>query len=989
MIQFVSSRSTSTSAAASTVVSSNWQILLNNAAVAAPWRGIYVHSKIASKGSTFVRTLACLRACPSQPAMERHIEADPGMGLPALAWKRRLDTPVVELTEFKPTLREILEMLPMGVRLWKFCRSEHEQGRRAPIDPFYPQDTPASSCQGVPLGGIGGGSIGRGFRGDFSRWQLLPTVCQTSAVLADQFSVFITRHSKDGTTQKTSSVLFPGEPVFESKETESGISSWNWNLTGVKSTYYGLFPRAWTTYDGEPDPQMKITCRQVSPFVPHNYKESSFPSCVFIYELVNTGDEDATATLLFTWANSIAGGSETSGGHENSPFMEEDGVRGVLLHHRKEEHSVTFAIAARETDDVSTSVCPCFLVAGSPEGNSYQTAKDMWSEITEKGCFNAKNSTMSASLSQPETVVGAAVAASVVVPAHGTKSITFGLAWDSPKATFLGGSSYYRRYTKFYGKSGNAASKLVHDAILNYKRWESEIHAWQEPILNDHSLPEWYRYTLFNELYYLVAGGTIWTDTCRQACLAQKLNPVKSNGVSEALLDAINANSEAQSFWSIGIPAVEDNVGQFLYLEGVEYHFWNTYDVHFYASYALLALFPRLELQLQRDFAAATLSHDPEKMFYLAYGNTGIRAVFGSVPHDLGTHDPWNTLNSYNLHDTSKWKDLNCKFVVQVNRDAAATGDLEFARAVWPAAYAAMAVTDQFDRDGDGMIENDGVPDQTYDLWTVDGVSSYCGGLWVAALQAASALADLVGDKPSSRMFHGKFLRAKAVYEKSLWNGSYFHYDKNSTSVQSDQLAGQWYSLASGLPGIVREDQATSALGTVFATNVMRYKGGNEGAVNGMLPSGGEDRTSLQSREVWAGTTYAVAAAMIQQGMREEGFRTAKGVFLNGWSDQGHGYAFQTPEAWDNDGKYRSLAYMRPLSIWAMQWALDPPEQLKQRSCSVEVGDITAQEVEACNKSFAKLASQLKELSPPEAKAYSSVWIWMFDYIRSRVYPRG
>ncbi|KAL2254278.1 UNVERIFIED_CONTAM: Non-lysosomal glucosylceramidase [Sesamum indicum] len=33
-------------------------------------------------------------------------------------------------------------------------------------------------------------------------------------------------------------------------------------------------------------------------------------------------------------------------------------------------------------------------------------------------------------------------------------------------------------------------------------------------------------------------------------------------------------------------------------------------------------------------------------------------------------------------------------------------------------------------------------------------------------------------------------------------------------------------------------------------------------------------------------------------------------------------YAFQTPEGWDFEGRYRSLGYMRPLAIWAMQWAL-------------------------------------------------------------------
>jgi non-lysosomal glucosylceramidase len=33
-----------------------------------------------------------------------------------------------------------------------------------------------------------------------------------------------------------------------------------------------------------------------------------------------------------------------------------------------------------------------------------------------------------------------------------------------------------------------------------------------------------------------------------------------------------------------------------------------------------------------------------------------------------------------------------------------------------------------FDKDGDGVIENENFADQTYDVWLVDGISAYCGG---------------------------------------------------------------------------------------------------------------------------------------------------------------------------------------------------------------------------------------------------------------------
>ena len=337
----------------------------------------------------------------------------------------------------------------------------------------------------------------------------------------------------------------------------------------------------------------------------------------------------------------------------------------------------------------------------------------------------------------------------------------------------------------------------------------------------------------------------------------------------------------------------DDDVGRFLYLEGVEYIMWCTYDVHFYASFALLELFPRIELNIQRDFAKAILCEDGRKVKFLAEGNWGIRKVRGAVPHDLGTHDPWREMNAYNIHDTSKWKDLNPKFVLQAYRDFAATGDMSFGVDVWPAVRAAMEYMEQFDRDNDGLIENDGFPDQTYDTWTVHGVSAYCGCLWLAALQAAAAMALQLGDRDFAETCKRKFLKAKPVFEQKLWNGSYFNYDSgsssNSKSIQADQLAGQWYTASSGLPSLFDDPKIKSALRKVYDFNVMKVKGGRMGAVNGMHPNGKVDETCMQSREIWTGVTYGVAATMILAGMEEEAFTTAEGIFLAGWSEEGYG----------------------------------------------------------------------------------------------------
>lgn len=263
-----------------------------------------------------------------------------------------------------------------------------------------------------------------------------------------------------------------------------------------------------------------------------------------------------------------------------------------------------------------------------------------------------------------------------------------------------------------------------------------------------------------------------------------------------SILEEIHTPAMANSaFGPCFLQNGEENVGQFLYPEGREYFMWNTYDVHFYSSYALLMLFPKLELSIQRDFAMAVMMHDPSRRKIMSDGKWIPRKVLGAVPHDVGLNDPWFEVNAYNLFNSNNWKDLNSKFVLQVYRDVVATGDKNFAKAVWPSVYMAMAFMDQFDKDGDGMIENEGIPDQTYDAWSVTGVSAYCGGLWLAALQAASALAHELGDNASANYFWARYQKAKGVYD-TLWNGSYFNYDNSgsstSASIQADQLAGQW-----------------------------------------------------------------------------------------------------------------------------------------------------------------------------------------------------
>ena len=188
--------------------------------------------------------------------------------------------------------------------------------------------------------------------------------------------------------------------------------------------------------------------------------------------------------------------------------------------------------------------------------------------------------------------------------------------------------------------------------------------------------------------------------------------------------------------------------------------------------------------------------------------------------------------------------------------------------------------------------------------------------------RAAEEIGKQLGDNTAASQFHALFAKSQASYIKKLWNGEYFSYDTQSpykNNIQADQLAGQWYANMTGLGDLVPHEMQMSSLKKIFDFNVMKFADGSMGAVNGMAPDGTLIflKDNQQVREVWTGTTMGVAALMLSEGMREQGYKTIWGIYHTTYETKG--YWFRTPEAWDITGNYRASMYMRPAAIWAME----------------------------------------------------------------------
>ncbi len=499
--------------------------------------------------------------------------------------------------------------------------------------------------------------------------------------------------------------------------------------------------------------------------------------------------------------------------------------------------------------------------------------------------------------SSGEQVAGAIAVRFTLAPGE-KKLIPMALSWDFPIVQFGGGRKWVRHYTKFFSASGNNAWTIARTALQQDQNWSQQIDAWQQPYVDDESKPLWYRGELFNELYILADGGTLWAHE-----LDTPANPLH--------ISAKNADS-------------------FSYLECFDYPYYGTLDVRFYGSFPLIKFWPEIEKQEMREYTDTIAESNPQHYLWAwklqqEHKLQSIqRKVSGAAPHDLGnpSEDPFVNINQYNYQDVSNWRDLNSKYVLMVWRDYVFSGssDSAFLRYSWNGVKQAMEHLRQYDTDGDGLIENGGFPDQTYDNWIANGESSYSGGLYLAALRATTEIARKLDENSAASGYEALFKKAQTAYIKKLWNGTYFNYDVGSsyrTDIMAEQLAGQWYSNLTGLGDLVPSEMQRSALQHVFDYNVMKFNDGQMGAVNGIGADGTLLHENEQVEEVWTGTTFGIASHMLSEGMRDQAFTTAKGVYNVVWKDRG--YYFRTPEAYDSHGMFRASMYMRPGAIWSME----------------------------------------------------------------------
>ncbi|MBV9388957.1 MAG: bile acid beta-glucosidase [Chroococcidiopsidaceae cyanobacterium CP_BM_ER_R8_30] len=779
------------------------------------------------------------------------------------------------------------------------------QGWDKPYTVRTPSNLDDGPWHGMPLGGFGAGCIGRSSRGDFNLWHIDGGEHTFKSIPACQFSVF---EQSDGLSAQAYALCT--EP--------SSISQWRYYPTGSTGTYHALYPRSWFVYEGVF--QSQLTCEQFSPIWAGNYQETSYPVAFFGWKAHNPKTIPLTLSIMLTWQNMV--GWFTNAIKSPQVRVRDDGSPVYQYQPRLGDSEGNFNQLKLDTDcigcvmdrvgdvveegkgqwSIATLTNPDWEVFYHTRWNPEGTGEDIWHTFAQDGSLSNYASKTPAVTGEQ---LGSAITVRFTLQPGETRSIPFALAWDFPVTEFAAGVKYYRRYTDFFGTTGKNAWTIACTALQQYQNWQQQIQVWQQPILERTDLSSTFKMALFNELYDLTSGGTLWSAADER-----------------------------------------DPVGQFAVLECLDYRWYESLDVRLYGSFALLMLWPQLDKAVLRAYARAIPKSD-RTLRQIGYNRaSALRKVANATPHDLGAPNehPWEQTNYTSYQDCNLWKDLPCDFVLQVYRDFVLTGkiDWELLWDCWPAICYTLTYLKTFDLDEDGIPENSGAPDQTFDDWRLQGVSAYCGGLWLAALEVAIAIGQTLSSFPAEHplggilnsvlntppiqetiaVYQSWLEQARPIYQEKLWNGQYYRLDSGSGSdvVMADQLCGQFYARLLGLPDIVPSDCVLSTLKTVYNACFLRFYNGQLGAANGVRPDGSpENPNATHPLEVWIGINFGLAAFLLQMGMESDAFQLTEVVIRQIYDN---GLQFRTPEAITAVNTFRASHYLRAMAIWAIYGVL-------------------------------------------------------------------
>ncbi|MHC5053666.1 MAG: GH116 family glycosyl hydrolase, partial [Planctomycetota bacterium] len=236
---------------------------------------------------------------------------------------------------------------------------------------------------------------------------------------------------------------------------------------------------------------------------------------------------------------------------------------------------------------------------------------------------------------------------------------------------------------------------------------------------------------------------------------------------------------------------------------------FHTTDITYQGSFNILALFPDLQKR-QMEMGAAHQRDDGRVHHFFTPDLSKVDSGFDRV-------------------------DMNQQFVLLVCRDWLWTGDRGYLERMWPRIKRAMANTAELDRDGDGLPDHD-TRRNTYDVWNFFGTPSYIASLWLGALLAGVRIAEEMGEDVLAAQWRSTLEKGRKAFDAKLWNGEYYSLwvdgDRRDECCMTDQIDGEWFTELIGLGHTLPKERIRAALAAVMKHNFNP----EDGLVNATYP---------------------------------------------------------------------------------------------------------------------------------------------------------
>ncbi|MEZ5863499.1 MAG: GH116 family glycosyl-hydrolase [Geminicoccaceae bacterium] len=517
----------------------------------------------------------------------------------------------------------------------------------------------------LPLGGIGTGAVSLDRTGAFTRFTLKTGAVRLFHEPAAGFALRVAGPAGAPTT------------ALQKRPADGRLAAWSFAEAPAAAEV--LFPWARLTWPAEATGGARAVLEASGPFVPGDLGASSLPLALFTWTLANPGPTPLAVTLLAHWPNMNGWFSQFGRGRPHrcgvgnlnevidhpdlaavrmdrvrtDDVIDEEGVGEMVLALRRQPGLDVESLAAFDGGGDGAALWAAFAGAGRlPSGAPWLV----------EAPFDDRDT----------AIPTAAIAAGCTLQPGEERVIEAVVVWDFPLVRFGLGRRHWRRYTAEWGRTGRKALAIAERALDAAPARAESVAGWQREVaasLGD--APEAGGLAL-QMLSFLVDGCTVAT--------------------------AADAEREEPAHFAL--------------IECPDYALYATMDLWIYASEAVLRTFPgSSRRRCSRTMRASYRAPMPGCGFMRFSGVPMPVKLAGMAPHDLGApeEDPFHLASGYTWRDATGWKDLNAQLVIAIARAGQVLGP-GWQRRMLPTVGLALDALARFDRDGDGLIENDGVP---------------------------------------------------------------------------------------------------------------------------------------------------------------------------------------------------------------------------------------------------------------------------------------